>query len=180
LYGTAEIGGDMGFGTVFRLPTPPFITTQPHNQTLPIGGTACFAVSAIGSPSLAYQWYFNNAPLATGTNAILTLGPLLTNQAGNYKLVVTNLYGSATSAVAGLTVWLCPNVYGIAAGADGGGSITLNLASIPGSTNRLWASTNLTFWEVIATNAAGADGLFQLTDTNTTLKKMQFYRISTP
>ena len=64
-----------------------------------------------------------------------------------------------------------------------GGAVTLHLASIPGSTNQLWATTNLSLplgqWQVLATNVA-SNGFFDFTDTNTSGVKMKFYRLSTP
>jgi hypothetical protein len=54
---------------------------------------------------LAYQWYFNQTNLlANATNASLTLTNVQPSQAGNYSVVVTNLYGSALSSNAVLTV----------------------------------------------------------------------------
>ena len=159
----------------------PAIVQQPADQAQPIGNNAMFLASASGIQPLAWQWYFNNLRLAAATNAQLALGPLLTNQAGNYQLIVTNLYGSATSRVAALTVLLQPNVYGTS---NGSGRMSLNLASAPGSTNRLWISTNLGLpmsqWRVIATNVASSNGLFQFTDTNTASLPKRFYRLSTP
>jgi len=38
---------------------PPGIVMQPGNQTVPVGGTATFTVTASGMPPLSYQWSFN-------------------------------------------------------------------------------------------------------------------------
>ncbi len=64
-------------------------------------------VSATGSNPLAYQWYQNGVPRAGQTNASLILpnvqiSDIATNQ--GWYVVVTNLYGSATSSVVTLTV----------------------------------------------------------------------------
>jgi uncharacterized repeat protein (TIGR03803 family) len=163
-------------------PLAPAITAGPTSESVPIGGTAGFAVSATGGPPLVYRWYFDSVPMAGAASPQLSFGPVMTNQAGGYQVIVTNDYGSATSAVATLNVLLQPNPYGISNRADG--SKTLYLASIPGSTNHLWATTNLTLplaqWQVIATNIAPASGFFQFTDTNTSGLKARFYRLSTP
>ena len=55
-------------------------------------------------PDLAYQWQLAGIDLATGTNAVLTLSNVSTNDAGDYQVVITNSYGSITSVVATLTV----------------------------------------------------------------------------
>jgi uncharacterized repeat protein (TIGR03803 family) len=63
------------------------------------------------------------------------------------------------------------------------GAVMLNLASMPGSTNRLWATTDLSLpmadWEVLATNVA-TNGILQFADPNTSGAQAKFYRLSTP
>jgi len=84
---------------------PPVITQPPQNCTVLVSNTASFTNLATGTAPLAYQWYFNTNNLLAGqTNSILVLSPVMTNQAGYYTAVVTNLYGSATSTPALLTV----------------------------------------------------------------------------
>lgn len=170
------------------IPIPPSITSQPANQSVRIGGTATFAVGAAGTPPLAYQWYFNRhtqrrqEPLPGATNATLSFGPVHPNRDGNYQAIVTSPYGSATSEVASLTVLLGPNLYGITN--PGRGAVTFLLAGTPGSTNRLWTTTNLNLpfaqWQPITTNTADATGLFQFTDTNTGDMPARFYILSSP
>jgi len=83
---------------------PPHITLSPQSQTVAVGADVWLSGEASGTVPLSYQWTFNGANLggATGNRLFLT-NAQLTN-AGNYALVVTNLYGSATSAPAVLTV----------------------------------------------------------------------------
>lgn len=93
-------------------PTPPAITTQPASQTIRVGTSTAFTASASGTPPLASQWYFNGAPLVDGggisgsATTNLNLSSVQTNEAGFYQLMVTSDYGSATSMVATLTVWV--------------------------------------------------------------------------
>jgi uncharacterized repeat protein (TIGR02543 family) len=100
---------------VFGLTLPPQITVQPQDSILATnGGTNSFSVTAIGSPTLAYQWQENGTNLTDGsttwgsvisgsTTTNLTLADVSTNDVGNYQVVVTNDFGSATSRVAQLT-----------------------------------------------------------------------------
>lgn len=94
--------------TLTILASAPVITNQPLSQIVSNGSTVTFTVGASGSPSLRYQWQTNGVSLAGATNATLTFSPVKTNNAGNYTVVVTNLYGSATSSVAVLTVGSFP------------------------------------------------------------------------
>jgi hypothetical protein len=82
----------------------PSITTQPVSQTNFIGGNVTFSVTASGIPAPAYQWYFGPNPVSGETSTNYTINNVQTSNAGNYTVVVTNLYGSVTSSVAALTV----------------------------------------------------------------------------
>jgi len=84
--------------------TPPVITTQPADQSVYAGETAAFSVVAGGTAPLNYQWRFNAANISGATNSDYSFNNVQTNKAGNYTVVITNLSGSLTSAVAVLTV----------------------------------------------------------------------------
>jgi hypothetical protein len=96
-----------GQGKCFT-PMPPVITTQPTNQTVEVGKTAIFAVTASGTPPLAYQWNFNGTNILNATNAILTLTSVQLNQTGDYSVLVSNPYGSTNGAIAVLAVYALP------------------------------------------------------------------------
>ena len=84
---------------------PACLVVEPLDTVANGAATATLGVTAIGTAPLAYQWYFNtNTPLVGATNATLTLTGVQTNQAGAYTVVLTNPYGSVTSAAAVLTV----------------------------------------------------------------------------
>jgi hypothetical protein len=93
-----------GVISVRVLPSVPVIVSNPVSLNLPASSNASFSVSAIGSQPLGYQWYFNNAPVPGATTAQYNLAGVQSSNSGNYKVVVTNGLGSATSAVATLTV----------------------------------------------------------------------------
>jgi uncharacterized repeat protein (TIGR03803 family) len=108
LYGTTFVGGSFRSGTVFALTLPssaPAITTQPQSQTAQVGSNVAFSVVANGWPAPNYQWQFNGQKLAGRTAASLSLTNVQFANAGGYSVVVTNAYGSVTSAVAQLTVF---------------------------------------------------------------------------
>jgi FG-GAP-like repeat/Regulator of chromosome condensation (RCC1) repeat/Immunoglobulin domain/Immunoglobulin I-set domain len=89
--------------------TPPSLTSQPVSVTNVVGNWAFFSTSATGSPPISYQWFFNGVPLTDGqitgsASNILTVASMLTSNAGQYWCVVSNDYGSVTSAVVSLIV----------------------------------------------------------------------------
>jgi subtilisin-like proprotein convertase family protein len=105
----AQVGADFDnlklevSGTIPAL-TAPAITTQPQSQTVLEGASVSFAVSATGTAPLRYQWLFNDAAMASQTNASLTLTGVQTNQAGAYRVQVSNPAGSTNSTSATLAV----------------------------------------------------------------------------
>jgi alpha-tubulin suppressor-like RCC1 family protein len=86
------------------MPSAPAIISNPLPLTLPASSNALFSISAVGSPTLSYQWYFNNAPLPGATASQYSLSNIQSNNAGNYQVVVANSLGTATSSVATLNV----------------------------------------------------------------------------
>jgi hypothetical protein len=85
---------------------PPSITAQPTNQTVASGGSASFGVIAAGTEPLSYQWHDGTGPIPDATNSAVAVSPALTNNAGDYFVVVSNPYGQLTSAAATLTVFI--------------------------------------------------------------------------
>jgi hypothetical protein len=89
--------------------TPPSITQQPSNQGVAPGGTPPSPPSP-ASGTLSYLWQKNNANLSNGghysgvTTGTLTISNADTNDVANYRCIVTNAYGSATSSVVTLTL----------------------------------------------------------------------------
>jgi len=92
------------FNAILTVNTSPSITTQPTNMVVIRGSNATFNVIAAGSTPLIYQWNFNGTNVAAATNSSLTLTNVQLNQAGNYAVSVTNLFGSILSSNATLTV----------------------------------------------------------------------------
>lgn len=91
--------------------TVPAITQNAQNYTVTNGYNATFTNLASGSAPLFYEWFFNtNTLVSSGDNEmVLTISPAGTNQAGYYTAIVTNAFGSATSAPALLTVIVPPS-----------------------------------------------------------------------
>lgn len=84
----------------------PVILLQPETAVATAGSNHTFTVTATGINPLQYQWLFNEAVVAGGTSRDLALLNVQTNQAGAYRVIVSDAGGSATSAVARLVVRL--------------------------------------------------------------------------
>jgi len=180
-YGTTLNGGSGHAGTIFRLQLPPDFITTPTSQTAVIGNSATFSSQVFGTAPFTYQWHSNGVAIAGATNASLSFKQALANQSGSFHLLVSNAYGSVTSQSVSLNVLVQPNIYAIS---NSGGSFTVSLASLPNSTNRLWATTNAVLpfaqWQVIGTNVTDSNGLSLYLDMNPAGAPQKFYRLSCP
>ena len=107
---TNAYGSVLSSNAVLTVLVPPAITAQPSNQTVVVGASASFNVTATGTSPLAYQWTFGGTNLAGATAGALLLTNVQPAQAGSYAVVVTNVAGSAISAVAMLTVLVPPAI----------------------------------------------------------------------
>ena len=96
-----------------KLTVGPTITAQPENQTVAVGSTATFSVTAAGAPTLKYQWQYLSGStwkdFGAGTGyTTATLTTFATTPAFNglqFRCVVTDGDGlTATSNLAALTV----------------------------------------------------------------------------
>jgi hypothetical protein len=83
---------------------PVTILSNPLPDTVIEGTTVTFSLSATGSPPLFYQWRRNETDLTGRTNASLVLSNVVSAQAGDYSVVVRNVGGSLTSAIAPLKI----------------------------------------------------------------------------
>jgi hypothetical protein len=98
-------------GTALSPGVEPVITLSPASQTVAPGGTATLTVAAAGSPSLHYQWRFNNENIPGATGASLTIANIQPNKAGLYRAVVWNESRSAASDEARLYVGTLPSIW---------------------------------------------------------------------
>jgi hypothetical protein len=92
---------------------PPTITTPPVSQTVPIGSTSTLTVTAVGPPTLTYQWYriaagtINGVAISGATATTYTVPAADTtssNDQDGYYVIVSNSYGQATSQTAILAI----------------------------------------------------------------------------
>lgn len=83
---------------------PPILLAQPESLSVTQGANVTFTVSAAGSAPMRYQWYFENTPLASATNAALTLSNVSFAAAGDYWVTITNAFGATNSEPATLIV----------------------------------------------------------------------------
>lgn len=83
----------------------PIITTEPQSVTVNAGDATSFSVSAIGADPLAYQWSLNGTNITGASLSCLTFTNVAQTNLGTYAVVITNVFGAATSSPANLNMY---------------------------------------------------------------------------
>lgn len=156
---------------------PPIITSQPTNQSVPLGGTAQFGVTIHGTSPFYFQWRKNGTNIPGATVNPYKILNVKAEDAGGYSVVVSNVAGIVTSATAILTVNLPPTIIShpqsqtVPAGAsvtfmvvDSGGvsyQWRKNGINIPGATNSTYSISfvkpeDAGYYSVVVSNAGGS------------------------
>jgi uncharacterized repeat protein (TIGR03803 family) len=158
LYGTTTASSSLetgAWGAVFRLTTNGLVTTLANFYQ-----TNGFQPEA--GLTLGPDGYFYGTTLAGGNQDPNAAGCI-------YRL---NLGTPFITALPRISISTMP-----------GGTVILTVTNTPGTTSRVWSTTNLGLpllsWQVISTNIA-TNGFFQFTDANTSGSMLRFYRVSTP
>jgi PKD repeat protein len=161
---------------------PPNVATAPASQSVPVGSNATFTVSATGTAPLNYQWRFAGAPIAGATGTQYTRTNAQCADTGGFDVVITNIAGSVTSALATLTVVTPPAIIAepatnitvvlnhpwslsVTATNDCGNGLTyqwsLQGTNVAGATSNVFARANAQLsdagsYQVVVTNLAGS------------------------
>lgn len=85
---------------------PPQLLSLTRTPADPVfeGYSVAFTATVAGVPPLAYQWFKGGLPMSGKTTSVLAFPNAALGDSGDYTLVVTNLYGAATSAVQTLLI----------------------------------------------------------------------------
>jgi glucose/arabinose dehydrogenase len=84
---------------------PPTIGQHPQSQTVAAGQPVTFNVSATGATPLRFQWQRNNADIPGANSDSYTIpSASLSDHGAQFRCIVTNAFGSATSNNATLNV----------------------------------------------------------------------------
>ena len=111
---SATVNGVTGTSASISVPTSGPIITQdlPASETLLVGATLNLRLGNIGTPPFTYYLYTNSSPvpLSISSSPMLMVTNLQLAASANYTVVVSNRYGTATSATLALTV-TAPTTY---------------------------------------------------------------------
>jgi hypothetical protein len=104
-------GGDTSSSGSMPSATAPTISTQPADQSVVVGQSATFSVSASGTAPLTYQWERGGTAIAGATSSSYTTAATTSADDGAlFQVIISNAAGSITSSQAKLTVGAAPLV----------------------------------------------------------------------
>lgn len=136
----------IGTNEIAAPPTPPSDLADPVSATNYAGGAVTFSMTADGTQPLNFQWYENGSPVG-GNSAILTFtSQYPRDNNASFQVVVTNNYGSITSAVATLTLETNVNIPGMP------GSITRNVGGYAAFHVTAYGAQPLTYQWTVSTD----------------------------
>ncbi len=93
---------------------PPTITIQPQSIAVNAGTQVAFTVAATGTGPLTYQWLKGGSAIPLANAASFSIPVASVSDAGDYRVIVSNVAGSATSTIASLGVNSQPTISQIA------------------------------------------------------------------
>lgn len=118
--------------------TQPTIWAHPQSVRVLDGSNVVFEVGAAGAFPLCYQWQRDGADIPGETNANIAFINTRSSMNGEYRAILSNSHGSATTSVAQLTVFTRPHIIvqpqsqTVAVGSDVSLSVTVtNTATLP-------------------------------------------------
>jgi hypothetical protein len=157
----------------WRLGTPPGVGGPAQN--LAVTQNASLTLQAGGSTNVTsprYQWRRNSLDIVGATNATYALTNIQFDRCGSYSVVISNLVGMVTNAIATVSV-------------DSALKLSLDTSSQPanfrlsGSATQamvLQLSTNLSLWTPLWTNTTPLLPVSFL-DTNSVSRNKAYYRL---
>lgn len=150
-------------------------TSVPMASTLAAGQNVIFSIATKGMGAVNYQWKYNSHNIDSATNAALILNQVAATQAGTYYVIVSNGDGLTNTMAVSLSVYASVAAKLTQVG-YANGQCSFNVSGVPGTSYVVQASTNLTDWVSVQTNAAP----FLFIDSQSGQFKQRFYRAIYP
>lgn len=107
-FGLSATAGPVPFTVQEALPE---FTSAPLGQHVLVGRTITLSADVTGPGTLRYQWTRNNVPIEGVTTRVYTFTAATPEQSGEYRLIVSNDFGSVTSEPATVIIESAPPAF---------------------------------------------------------------------
>ena len=94
---------DTGYSVTVLGNVPSFLI-QPVSVSLAAGKTALFSIVAASATEISYQWQKNGIDITGATDSVYVISSTTSADAGSYRVMVSNAYGSTMSDSVTLTI----------------------------------------------------------------------------
>jgi len=119
----------------FIITDQPVVTKDPASTSVNQGDTLVLSANSIGlTNGLHYQWQHAGTNILGANDATYIKAGITADDAGDYDLIVTNLYGAATSGMASVDVIAVP-------------AITQDLTGVAAT---IYSGANFSGWSIVA------------------------------
>jgi hypothetical protein len=149
-----SFGSTLSSNAMLAVGSLPRISGQPASQSVESNCNATFSVSASSAQTVGYQWWYNDAALDAATNSSLAISGVQASNFGSYSVVLTNVFGATTSAVAVLALALPPQANPVTVLRFPQGGVRVNVSALT-SNDTVAMYDSLTVIEVSTNSAEG-------------------------
>jgi hypothetical protein len=156
------------------------LASRTFAKVITLGQPVRLAAPSIGNAPATYQWQFNGTNLLSATNVSLFLPAVRWINAGVYRVIIADAFGSVTGPATTLnilppTLRFDPSPGGIEMTTNG---FRMRLFGPSGVGSLiLYSSTNLVIWEPILTNPP-TSGATEFMAPTSSEQSQRFYRAS--
>jgi phosphodiesterase/alkaline phosphatase D-like protein len=160
----------------------PNITGHPQSGTNLVGSTATFNVAATSCSTISYQWRLGTNDLGGANNSTLTITNIQSTNAGEYRAVLHNSAGYATSDVAVLTVQVpATPVLSVRPTILANGHFYAGFLGTPNVPYTIKYAPDVNGpWQVLTTTNSDTNGLINIDDIPAAAPPRRFYRVFYP
>jgi hypothetical protein len=158
----------------------PVLAQQLSTRTFTLGDSTLLVAPSIGNAPVTYQWQLNGVNLPLATNPYLMLSPIRWTNAGTYRPIISDAFGSVLGPATVLNV-LSPTLqFDMSASSfqATNGVFQLRIVGTSGTASTiLYASPDLIHWSPLLTNRPPR-GAFDLAAPILPDQSQMFYRIA--
>jgi hypothetical protein len=179
-WATNAVAVAAGYGHIMALLTDkgqiaPF---QPIGRPTTVGTSALLTAGSLGRGRASFQWQLNGLDIAGATNAALSIAFVNWTNAGIYRVIVSNTFGSLAGPPIILTVLRTPLKFDTSPAElrMSGDGLHLRLLGASGvGPLVIYGSSNLLTWQPVFTNPA-VIGPLEFSDAGISNEPGRFYR----
>jgi uncharacterized lipoprotein YbaY len=171
-------GATLSAAALVGVNMPVAILADPQNQSALAGTNVTLSVTATGTAPLAFQWQFNGVDIPAATNALLALRNVAVENAGAYRVLVSNAFSSEASEEAELVLLESDSTIVSLDAILDADMVVIRISGPLNAVVELQASNDLGIWQALASVTLTSE-LTEYRDAQASNFSHRFYRAVT-